>query len=107
MFHDKLPKIATYTVFSLCLRLFAFPDSISDTAFLLKSFRNSPCSGFMSSFSDDSALFVVAKLTRDLSNAINRNDNEVQELQAIIHQNKINAEHELERRVTLDLYQFS
>ena len=61
----------------------------------------------MSSFSDESVLFVVAKLTRDLSNAINRNDNEVQELQAIIHQNKINAEHELERRVTLALYQFS
>ena len=43
--------------------------------------------------------FVVAKLTRDLTSAISRNDNEVQELQAIIKQNRINAEHELERRV--------
>eukprot|EP00112_Aurelia_sp_Birch-Aquarium-sp1_P014045 Seg3001.2 transcript_id=Seg3001.2/GoldUCD/mRNA.D3Y31 product="Centrosomal protein of 112 kDa" protein_id=Seg3001.2/GoldUCD/D3Y31 len=41
----------------------------------------------------------ITKLTRDLNHAIDRNEKEVQELKAIIQQNKVNAEHELERRI--------
>lgn len=48
----------------------------------------------------------VSKLTRDLNNAISRNDNEVHELQAIIQQNNVNAEHELERRVQDKIAEF-
>ncbi|XP_065065882.1 centrosomal protein of 112 kDa-like isoform X2 [Rhopilema esculentum] len=41
----------------------------------------------------------IIRLTRDLNQANIRNEKEVEELKAIIKQNKVNAEHELERRV--------